>query len=249
MNKISRELLKSVGLTETQGAVYLSALELGEANMQDLARKSGVKRTSIYNFIDELKARGFLVETTKRKRKIYSAADPQQLLEVEKTRLAELERLMPELLAAHNKPKNKPRVRFYENIEGIKEVYADMLKDKKEILAFEDLEHMKAALPKSFYDWFPPERARRGIPFKSILRDSAEARQLTQKNIGLLRQSKLLNTADWKTEINLYGDKTALMSFRAKTPFCVMIEDRDITETLRTAWRELWNRLGPDAIG
>lgn len=249
MKKVSKQLLNSLGLSEVQAAVYFAALELGGANMQELARKSGIKRTSIYNFIDDLKERGFITETIKKKRKVYSAVDPDQLVEIEKTRLSELERTLPELRAIQNKSRTKPRVAFYEGIEGIKEVYADMLKDKKEILAYEDLEHMSIALPKIFYDWFPPERARRGIPFKSILRDSSEARHLIQKNIRLLRQSKLLNTADWKTEINIYGDKVALMSFRSKMPFCVLIEDHDIAETLRTLWNELWKRLGADVIG
>ena len=249
MNTISKSILNSLGLTDIQGAVYLAALELGEANMQELSRKSCVKRTSIYNFIDELKGRGFLVETLKKKHKVYSAVEPQQLIEIEKTRLAELERVMPELLAVQNKSKSKPRVRFYEGVEGIKDVYADTLKDKKEILAFEDLEHMSIGLPKSFYDWYPQERARSGISFKSILRDSPEARRLTKSNIKLLRESKLLPSADWKTEINIYGDKVALMSMRAKIPFCVLIEDHDIAETLRTAWKELWKNLDVPIIG
>lgn len=243
MKILSKSLLSSLGLNETQAAVYTTALELGEATMQQLARKSGIKRTSIYNFIDELKSRGLVVETKKKKHKVYSAVHPRQLLEIEKTRIVELERTLPELLAIQNKSKIKPRVTFYENIDGIKDVYADMLKEGKEILAFEDLEHMQIALPRSFYEHFPSERARRGISFKSILRDSPEARRIVGKNRHLLRQSKLLASADWRTEVNIYGEKVALMSFRAKTPFCVLIDDRDIAETLRLAWQELWNNL------
>ena len=249
MKQFSKNLLRSLGLTENEALVYLATLELGEANMQELARKSGVKRTSIYNFIDELKERGLLIETIKKKRKIYSSVTPDQLIEIEKTRLAELEYTLPELRAIQNKTKTKPRVRFYDGMEGIKEVYADTLQDKNEILAFEDLEHMYIGLPKSFYEWYPAERARRGIPFRSITRDSKEARLLTQKNIKLLRKSKLISSADWKTEINIYGDKVAMMSLRTKNPFCVLIEDHDIAETLRSAWNELWNNLRLPIIG
>lgn len=249
MQIISKTLLKNLGLDEAEALVYFSALELGEATMQQLARKSGVRRTSIYNFIDELKSRGFINETMKKKHKVYSAADPEQLIELEKARLSELERALPELRAIKNKSRTKPRVTFYDGVEGIKEVYADMLKEKKEITAFEDLEHMNLGLSKQFYDWFPAERARRNIPFRSISRDTPEARRLTEKNIRLLRQSKLLKTADWKTEINIYGNKVALMSFRAKIPFCVLIEDHDVAETLRSVWVELWNSLESRVIG
>lgn len=248
MKTFSKSLLKSLSLSEVQAALYSAALELGESNMQDLARKSGVKRTSIYNFIDELKERGLIIETKLKKRKIYSAVHPQQLLEIERIRITELEQVLPELLAIQNKSKTKPRVTFYEDIEGIKEVYADMLKEGTEIVAFEDLEHMQIALPKSFYEYFPSERARRDIPFKSILRDSPEARRLAQKNSRLLRQSKFLASADWKTEVNIYGDKVALMSFRAKIPFCVLIDDQDIATTLRSVWQKLWDNLNMPII-
>ena len=54
LQKHEAELIQTLGLSEHEAAVYLAALELGEANIQEISRKSGVKRTSIYNFIDTL---------------------------------------------------------------------------------------------------------------------------------------------------------------------------------------------------
>ena len=244
--KASKNLLNSLGLRDAEFEVYTAALSLGEGTMQDLARRSGVKRTSIYTFIDDLKSRGFITETKKKKRKVYSAVAPSQLLEMEKTRLTELEKFLPELLAIHNKSKKKPRVTFYEGVEGIEEVYGDMLKEHKEIIAYEDLEHMKMILPKTFYDYFPPERARRGIPFKSITRDTATAREFNKSNPQLLRETKYINSKDLKTEINIYGDKVAMMSFGESSPFCVLIEDANIAQTLRITWEEFLAGYGLD---
>jgi sugar-specific transcriptional regulator TrmB len=241
--KASKNLLNSLGLRDAEFEVYTAALSLGEGTMQDLARRSGVKRTSIYTFIDDLKSRGFITEVKKKKRKVYSAVAPSQLLEMEKTRLTELEKFLPELLAIHNKSKKKPRVTFYEGVEGIEEVYGDMLKEHKEIIAYEDLEHMKMILPKAFYDYFPPERARRGIPFKSITRDTPIAREFNKGNPQLLRETKYIHSKDLKTEINIYGDKVAMMSFGESSPFCVLIEDPNIAQTLKVTWTELWDRL------
>lgn len=245
---ISSNILNSLSLTEAQASVYLAALELGESNMQDLSRKSGIKRTSIYNFIDTLKERGLITETTKNKRKIYSAVDPQALLEIQKSRITEFERTIPELLAVQKRSSKKPRVAFFEGKEGMKEVYLDMLKDKNDIIAYEDIEHMMATLG-TFFSEYPKERAKRNIPFRSITRDSKEARTVVKSNIKLLRKSKLLKSADWKTEINIYGNKVAMMSLRSRRPFAVVIEDADIAETLRIAWNELWDRLDEPIIG
>lgn len=248
MASISKNLLNSLGLKESQAAVYLAALELGQANMQELARKSGVKRTSIYNFIEELRERGLITETKKKKRRVYSAVHPGQLVEIEKTRVTELERALPELLAVYNKSEIKPRVTFYEGMDGAEQVYADMLADKQPIIAIEDLDQMKAAMRPGFYEGYPEERARRGITFKSIMKDSPLARQFaSEKNKRLLRESKFLKAADFKTEFNIYGDKVALMSLKTDKPFAVLIEDKGITQTLRLLWEELWNRLGEKA--
>lgn len=241
--KVSKNLLNSLGLKDAEFEVYSAALSLGEGTMQDLARISGIKRTTIYTFINDLKLRGLITETKKKKRKVYAAVAPDQLVEMEKTRLTELEKLLPELLAIHNKSKKKPRVAFYDGMEGIEEVYGDMLKDRREIIAYEDLEHMKIALPKSFYDYFPPERAKRGIPFRSITRDSVIAREFVKDNPRLLRETRFIKSADMRTEINIYGNKVAMMSFRSKPPFCVLIEDENIAQTLRISWKELWDRL------
>lgn len=244
-NPIAPALLRGLNITQLQAKVYFAALELGQSNIQDLSRKSGVKRTSIYNFIQDLKERGLLLETTKKNRRLYSAMHPEQLLEMEKARIAELQHAIPELLAIHNGAKNKPRVTFYEGVQGIEEVYADMLKEGKPIFAYEDLEHMKAGMRSSFYDSWPDERAKRNIPFKSITRDSPVARDFMKTNIRRLRKSKFIESPDLKTEINIYGDKVAMMSFRKDAPFCVLIEDRGIAETLGTTWQQLWDKLGP----
>ncbi|MEK7084393.1 MAG: helix-turn-helix domain-containing protein [Patescibacteria group bacterium] len=249
MQELSKQLLKSLGLSDSQVKVYAAALELGEANMQELSEKSGVKRTSIYNFIEELKERGLMTETRKRKRRVYSAVHPAQLLEIEKTRIGELERVLPELLAIHNRQKTKPRVTFYEGMDRVLEVYTDQLREKKPIFAYEDLEHMVGSMPDSFLANWPMERAKKNIPFASISRDSEVARAFTKKNIKFLRRSKLVKANDWKTEINIYGNKVAMMTFRPDHPICVLIEDKDIAETMRANWQMFWDALDVPVIG
>lgn len=243
MPELSPETLKGLGLSEAEARVYLAALELGQASIQDLSKKSGVKRTSIYHFLDDLKDRKLIFETSRKKRKVYSAAKPYQLLELGRIRLAEVQSVMPELMALYNKSDQKPRVTFYEGIDGIKEVYADTLNEKKPIIAWSDFEHMYKMLGQGYVAYYPPIRAHLNIPFQTIVRDSVTAREAAKENRKLLREMKFLSAGDLKTEINIYGNKVALMSFRSKPPFAVLIEDHDVAETLRVAWRALWDRL------
>src|SRR3989344_8029704 len=148
------ELIQALGLTEHEVAVYLATLELGEGNIQEISRKSGVKRTSIYNFIDTLKERQLLSEIKKGKRKFYSAVSPHHLVDEQKSKVASVERLIPQLLAVQNTGRNKPRVSFFEGIEGLKEIYRVTLRDKQIIYAWEDLDAAVGTLPWSFLNWY-----------------------------------------------------------------------------------------------
>ncbi len=237
----------TLNLNATQVAVYMATLELGEASILAISKKSGVQRSSIYNFLEELKVRGILIETRKKKRIVYSAAPPRTLLELERTRLKEFEHILPELEAVENKSRHKPRVTFYQGVEGLKEVYADSLKEGKPIQAFWDYENAEKAMGNYLETYYRPERKRRNIFYQGILRDSLTTRESLKDDNKAFRESKFITKGEFTTEINIYGNKIALMSFRANPPLGVLIEDKDIADTLRTAWENLWDKLGDTA--
>jgi len=242
--KIDAALFQTLGLSTSEVQIYLAALELGESTVQELARKSGIKRTSIYNFIDKLKDRQILTETKRNKRSIFSATNPHRLVELGKIRIRELEHFLPQLLAINNRSLRKPRVTFHEGIEGIKEIYNDMLQERRPIIGWSDQKHMWPILGKEYCESFPPERAKRGISLQIIANDTTENRKFSEKDKELLRETKFISSeSDLRTEINIYGDKVLLASFRSHPAFAVLVEDKDIAETLRVTWKELWKRL------
>src|SRR3989338_4129244 len=242
------ELIQALGLTEHEVAVYLAALELGEGNIQEISRKSGVKRTSIYNFIDTLKERQLLSEIKKGKRKLYSAVSPNHLVDEQRSKMASVERLIPQLLAIQNNVRNKPRVSFYEGVDGIKEIYRMTLRDKQTIYAWEDLDQAIDTLPPQFVKNYTEERAAKKIPARCIDRDTPFAREWTAKNNErLARESRFIDSEEFGTEINVFGNKVAFFRWDKENPFGVVIEDPGIATAVRVAWQELWNRLEPAA--
>ena len=237
-------LIQTLGLSEQEAAVYLAALELGQAHIQDISRKSGVKRTSIYNFIDTLKERQLLSEIKKGKRRLYSAVSPHHLVDEQKSKVSSLERLVPQLLAIQNSVRDKPRVMFFEGIEGIKEIYRITLRDKQIIYAWEDLDKALDVLPANFLKSYTEERTAKKIPARCIDRDTPSAREWTAKNdIRLARESRFIESEEFGTEINVFGNKVAFFRWDKANPFGVVIDDAGISTALRIAWQELWDRL------
>ncbi|MBI4068072.1 helix-turn-helix domain-containing protein [Candidatus Kaiserbacteria bacterium] len=238
------ELIQTLGLSEQEVGVYLAALELGQAHIQDISRKSGVKRTSIYNFIDSLKDRQLLSEVKKGRRKLYAAVSPHHLVDEQKSKVLSLERLIPQLLAIQNNAHNKPRVMFFEGIEGIKEIYGMTLRDKQIIYAWEDLDKALDVLPTNFLKSYTEERTAKKIPARCIDRDTPSAREWTVKNdVRLARETRFIVSEEFGTEINVFGGKVAFFRWDKKNPFGVVIEDSGIATAVRVSWQELWDRL------
>ncbi|MCA9352122.1 hypothetical protein KC866_01910 [Patescibacteria group bacterium] len=237
-------LQKLLGLTKQQVKLYISLLEIGESTVQDLAIKSGIKRTSIYNHLPTLKDNGVISEIYKDKRRTLRAVHPKYLEQIAKANMIQLEMEMPELLAINNVDENKPQVSFYTGIEGVKEVYADLLKTKDTVLSFEDLDYLKSGLPEKYHNWLPSKRAEKQIPLHAISKKSKHASKFTANDKELLRKTKFIETEDFKTEINIYDNKVALFNFNSSSePHVVLIEDKNITDTLRIIWNKLWEKL------
>jgi sugar-specific transcriptional regulator TrmB len=242
MENIANEL-KVLGLNRNDTAVYLAALELGETTMSRLVKKSGIKRSTAYLCVEDLKERGLIASLKKRGRLFYTANDPRDLLTIEKERTERIAALMPQLLAIANVIDKKPAIRFYEGKEGLKEVFKDMLKyPDSEALEMYSESYITEFDEEFFSKYFTPRRIKNGIRVRAILPDTDLIRtHVESKNAKQLRQTKLLPKDKFKMrmEMNIYGrNKVSVISF--KEEFGIVIESQIIHDSMRTIFDLVW---------
>lgn len=234
--------LENIGLSDKEAKVYMACLELGTATVQELAEKSEVKRTSIYNFLSVLIKKGLVSEIKQNDRVFLTAESPNILKDNLKNQEASLNNLLPDLLDLFNKPSNRPAVKYYKGIAGIKKIYLDTLETKQPIYAFTDVDSMIPIMGKWLWDWYPNKRVELGIKFFGIAKDGPLARKAIQRNKQQNREMKIIPDVKFDTEINIYGHKVAMISFQR--PYTgVIIEDIFINQTHKSIWQSLWERL------
>lgn len=236
--------LEQLGIEEKQAKVYLACLELGTATIQDLAQKSGIKRTSIYNFLEEIKDKGLVSETKKGNKVFLIAEDPNNLKNKLENNLKKIEEVMPDLMGIFNLPGSKPKMRYYEGLDGIKKVYIDTYSHGGKLYGFADWDKIMPNDEMDDWLWeFATERARRKVKFYAIVKDGRFAREAQAREKEQLRESKIVSDVQFETELNMYGNnRVAMMSFRR--PYsAVIIEDKAIYNTLMSIWKLLWNNL------
>jgi sugar-specific transcriptional regulator TrmB len=237
--------LELVGLNKKEASLYLAALELGNANINQLAKKSGVKRTTVYDIIESLKQKGLVTEANRGNRVLFSASSPRKLEdELEEKRNA-LKRILPELLSIENALDAKPKVRFFEGIEGMKEVYKDTLHHPdSELLAWVSQEAVHAFDTEFLNDYYLPRRVEKKIWVRAIAPEVEEMKNYKEVDEKSLRKTRLADDALFplKVEVNLYGkNRIAVMSFQEK--FGMIIESQLIFETLCSIFEMNWKSL------
>src|SRR3989344_338048 len=171
MNDQIKELpttLHSLGFSEKEATVYVAILELGHGTVTEIARKAGINRTTGYDILDSLANKGIVNVTGKEPRQEYAAEPPESVIsylkkevEIAKERIARAETLIPQLRSVHA-TQNRPRIKFYEGSDGLKQVYEDTLTSTEPIRAYANIDDVHQGIPNYFPNYFK-RRAEKGI--------------------------------------------------------------------------------------
>ncbi len=245
--------LQKLGLSGKEAKVYLAVLELGEGNIQQISKKSGVKRTTVYDIIDSLKEKKLLLELAKNKKVVFSAEDPRKIEGQLDERKETLKKILPELLSITNLLDKKPTIRFYEGDEGIKEVYKDTLNyPDQELLAWVSQEAITGFDVDWLEKYYVPKRREKKIWVRVIAPGTEEiTNQYKSVDEKSLRKTKIVSAQEFpfEVEINLYGkNRVAVMSFAEKIGF--IIESPKLFRTLKSIFELNWKSLpGYDKMG
>ena len=119
--------LSQLGLNDKAARVYLSLLELGSANVTEISAKSLIKRSTVYDCLDELSNRDLLTQSFRGKRRVYIANNPESLRNVPSKQMEIIDSHLPELKAIFSSEGHKPIIKYHEGQEGIKKAYAEIL--------------------------------------------------------------------------------------------------------------------------
>ncbi|OGL65882.1 hypothetical protein A3B21_02230 [Candidatus Uhrbacteria bacterium RIFCSPLOWO2_01_FULL_47_24] len=247
---LERDLLQ-FGFDKKRAAVYVALLQMGKAPVQMVAKAARIKRTTVYSVLQGLEADGLVSRAIEGKKQIFIAENPSTIMSQLESKKTALELLLPELNLLYSATPAKPRVRFYEGVEGIKTIFEDTLTSRpKEILDFTSLDDLVNVFG-DYMKSYTKRRAELGIPLRGITADTPLARKFnaryyTGANPVAIPQTRFLPPDEFifKTEINIYGNKVAIMSLKEEELVGVIIESAVIADTHRSIFELAWKAAG-----
>lgn len=239
-----RPILKQLGLDGKKADVYLAALELGKATVIEIAKKAGIKRTTSYDILMDLKVAGLVSETIQGKKRLFIGENPEKIQKDLQKKESLFSEILPQLKSIHNISGIKPKIRFYEGKEGLKEVYTDTLNYSGEILMFGSYD-VVSILGMDWAKNYLNQRIKKNIYAKAIIPgNELMIQNFISRDQEQRRSTKIIDSKKYpfSIEINIYGhQKIALMS--SKDEMGIIIESAEIYKTLKLIFELLWNLL------
>jgi HTH-type transcriptional regulator, sugar sensing transcriptional regulator len=240
-----KEILVKSGFSENESAVFLSLLQLGKGTVSQITRKAGLNRTTGYDILDSLVAKGLASVSGKEPKQEYLAESPDHLLIILENnareagkRISEIKKIIPELKSIHNVA-GRPKVRFYEGTQGLIDVYEDTLTSSESIRAYATIDDMHKALPNYFPEYYK-RRAQKGINIRGIVPKTATAIERSQHNEEEKREITFVSTDKYyfSPEIDIYDNKVMIASWREKLG--IIIESAEIADAMKKIYELAW---------
>ena len=210
--------LEEFGLAKSKATVYLAALAVGSGSTQEIANKANLPRTTVHEILQRLLPMGLVGFVNKGRTRVYHAEPPEKLKNLLQEKERKLEKVLPELRSLYNISDTKPKVRFYEGIEGIKMVFEDTLTTKERllrgILSMADLYTLPG---RSFMNHYVEKRIQAGIQLhviRSEIKDVEETWPTSDKEKRELHYAPKEMT--FPMTIYLYDNKVGIIGTEKK---------------------------------
>lgn len=247
--EIVQSILKDIGFSEKEAAVYLALLSLGPASIRRTAEAAQVNRGTTHDALRRFKEDGLVSYYHQAKHQYFVAEDPSALGRLAKKKQAELRGLedrlgsvIPQLRSLWSEIEDRPVVKYYEGNVGIRAILEDVLNSvgssvEKEYAVYSSSDirpHLYAA-----YQKFSEERIKRGIAVRVIAMGAGGA------TVGKDERRWITRKSGAPTYTLIYAGKLAMISVkRGDAPHGIILEDHAIFETQKILFERMWEMLG-----
>ncbi len=240
----TRQILKGLRLEDSEVALYLASLKLGETGMSELAREAQLKRTSAYVIFQALEKKGLMGSFKMKSGFKFVATPPHVLVSKTEKELNDLKNILPELNSLSQKPNQKPQITYYEGKEGYYIASEDSLKvPNSTVRHIGSISEIHNVIGEDWdLNYYIPTRLKKHINFKALYFKSQMPESFLRANhTELLREVKYLPENHlFSTSKLIYGDRVAFFSSK-KELITVIVQSPDMAAGESRLFDTIWD--------
>jgi len=232
------EQLKKFGLSEKEAKTYITLLVLGESSAADVAKESGVNRSSAYVVLETLEKKGLVKALNTDSKQTFKAAPPDKLAEIADENLRKQEEIaktvkniIPDLKGMHKEQDFRPVVRFFEGKKEVIDSFEDTLELKeKSIRVISSASRLSKLLP-TYFPEYVKKRVEKNVRMIGIHPSDLVSKSLLKwcspdiDDMLLIPQNKFSFSAD----VAIYDNKVAYTSTKGPG-YAIVIECEEMAK-------------------
>ena len=245
------QVLKDLGLQDKEPDVYLALLKTpGAQPASIIATRANLNRTTVYKSLVKLVKKGLVTKTQRQGITCFFAENPDKRLETlllnQRKNLdminESLITILPEIQNMQKQELFRPKMRYYEGLEGVKRLYEDTLAEGKTIYAFEDVHDFPPELKAWLFENYVPRRVEKGIFAHVLTPKNPENIRYREDDKVAQKETRFIPKSDFpiEIEINIYGHKTAFFSYNPEEMFSVILESQAIAKSMKSIFNLCW---------
>jgi sugar-specific transcriptional regulator TrmB len=244
--------LKKIGLTDGEMRIYEALLELGETTRTQLAKKSGISPSKVYDVANRLLEKGIISSVKKQGVIHFSAANPEKLKDYLKQKEEEIKKenrivdmILPTLLAKYKETEEEVDIEVFYGWEGMKTVYDDIAKTLgkgDENYVFGASMGQSSEQADLFFSRYFKKVEKSGYKTKIIFNENVRGHK---KRTDYYEKSKLHEVKylyqDTFTEFIFYKN-TVLFVMLLTRPIIIRIKSEEAADSFRKFFETLWKQ-------
>jgi sugar-specific transcriptional regulator TrmB len=246
------DFLSDLGLSKAEASVYRLLADMGSASASDIAKRSTIYRTNLYDILEQLRGRGLLTSYVQGRKRFYSISEPktlQGMLDDKMSRLRTAEKELAGFISTVRRGQSQERkIYVYQDRKGLHFFYerlVDMAHSKDTVLVIGS-----SATILGVFNYYILNLSKRMKDIRIKVRMIAN-RDLV-RNVVMRRIMSLL---DMQLRLLPPGHVSPMAVFVFKgnvgfcnfmeNPFVIVVEDHVLAKAYERHFEELWTMAKP----
>ena len=255
--------LRQAGLSEKTASVYGFLASVGGAFPSRIALETHLNRSTVYKILTDLSVKGLVSEIEKGKKLYYQVEKPQKFLRYAeqtvnraKDAFEMAHKIFPELEGLYSLTPNKPKIKFFEDRDGLRSIFEDHVSEKEpyEMLGFANAAQLERFFKFDFIRAYVKQKERIGITTRGIIPDTEVDQTYNSRMYAGVKKNIWLNIRHipakdfpFNGEITIYGTrKVSIINFDETHLVGIIIEDKAIHDMMVRIFELAWK--GAEAL-
>ncbi len=241
----TRQTLKMLGFSENEIRILFLLFQHRKLTTKEISQQSMLSFDTVHYALHSIEKRSLIHRTTHNNEDTAEMISNDQFLlwiddqkKQNSTVYDEAKEVIGSFLTMVQESTWKPNVLYFEGVQGVIDIYEDMLAQGQDIRGWTDIQKISETLG-AYMDEFIRKRIEKKITSYAIMPTNALNEKYAKKD--QLRNVKFSKNLLINGEIRIYGDRVAVITFHAEKPVGFVFSGEVMTTVFRGLFEHAWH--------